>query len=92
MADGPAEVLKSAQSWLIISSLMLGGKGGFFGGEVKILRRGAPIAQREGFCFWVSPPEDLHLRREGDHLWRGRCYCPGVLCPCRVDETPQDPE
>ena len=57
MADGPAEVLKSAQSWLIISSLMLGGKGGFFWGEVKILRRGAPIAQREGFCFWVSPPD-----------------------------------
>lgn len=59
MADGPAKiVLKSAHSWLIISSLMLGGKGGFFGGGgVKILRRGAPIAQREGFSFWVSPPD-----------------------------------
>ena len=34
MADGPAEVLlKSAQSWLIISSLMLEEKKALFGEE-----------------------------------------------------------
>lgn len=57
MADGPAEILlKSAQSWLIISSLMLGGKGGFFAGVVKILRCGAPVAQREGVLFLGVTP------------------------------------
>ena len=56
MADGPAEVLKSAQSWLIISSLMLGGKGGFFWGGSENIEVWGPYSPKGRVLFLGVTP------------------------------------